>query len=89
MLNILTLGWNKNTLDSTDANRLLKEALMSDNADTVDIMRACVTTVSSENIVLALTRGRADVVKLLGLGEDERSIEAAKKRLKAEIVHLG
>ena len=40
-----------------------------------------------ENLALALIRGRADVVNLFGLGEDERSTEAAKKRLKAAIVN--
>ena len=87
ILKILTQGWDKNTLDSTDANHLLEKALMSDNADTVDTIRAFVPSVSSEKIVLALTRGRADVIKLLGLNEDEGSIEAAKKWLKTEIVN--
>ena len=80
MLKILTQGWDKNTLDPTEANQLLERALMSDNADTVDTVRAFVPSVSSENIALALTRGRADVLKLLGLGEDERSIGSAKKK---------
>ena len=87
VLKILTQGWDKNTMDPTEANNLLGNALMSDNADTVEIVRAFVPSVSSENIVLAMTRGRSDVVKLFGLGEDEESIEAAKKRLKAEIVN--
>merc|ERR1719239_2065606 len=76
-----------NTLDPTEANLLLEKALKSDDADTVDTIKAFVPSVSSENTSLALTRGRADVVKLLGLGEDESSIEAAKKGLKAEIVN--
>ena len=87
MLKVLTQGWNKNILDFTDANLLLEKALMSDDADTVDSILAFVPNVSSENIVLALTRGRADVVKLLGLNEDKGSIEAAKKWLKAEIIN--
>ena len=87
MLNILIQCWDKNTLDSTIANHLLKIAILSDNADTVDTIRAFVKSISSENRDLALTRGRADVAKVLGLGEDEKSIEAAKKRLKAEIVN--
>ena len=81
MLTILTRGWDNNTLDPTKANQLLELSLMSDNAETVDIVKAFVPSVSSGNIVLALTRGRADVVKLLGLGEDESSAEAAKQRL--------
>ena len=87
MLKVLTKGWDKNTLDSSEGNYLLERALVSDNADTVDIIRAFVPSVSSENYALAMTRGRADVVKQLGLGEDEESIEAAKKRLIAEIVN--
>merc|ERR1711971_285176 len=87
MLKILTQGWDKNTLHPRGANQLLEKALMSDCADTVDTIKAFVPRVSSENIVLALTRERADVVKILDLGQDERSIEAGKKRLKAEIVN--
>jgi len=89
MLKILTKGWDQSTLslDSTEANFLLKQALMSDNADTVDAIRAFVPSVSSENICLALTRGRADVIKLLGLGEEERCREAEKKQLKDAIVN--
>ena len=87
MLKILTNGWNKNTLHPSEANNLLKLALTSDNAETVQVILAFVSDVSSENLALALTRGRADVVNLFGLGEDERSTEAAKKRLKAAIVN--
>ena len=76
MLKILTNDWNRNTLHPSDANDVLKIALKSDNAETVQVVMALVREVSLENISLALTRGRADVVKLLGLGEDERSIEA-------------
>ena len=47
MSRILTQGWDKYTLDSTDANQLLEKALMSDNAETVDTIRAFVTSVSS------------------------------------------
>ena len=81
MLKILTNDWNRNTLHPSDANHLLQIALKSDNAETVEVILAFVSDVSSENIALALTRGRADVVNLFGLGEDERSTEAAKKRL--------
>ena len=87
MLKILTNGWNRNTLHPSDANYLLQDALTSDNAETVQVILAFVSDVSSENLALALTRGRADVVNLFGLGEDERSTEAAKKRLKAAIVN--
>ena len=87
MLKILTNGWNRNTLHSSDRNHLLQLALTSDNAETVQVILAFVGDVSSENLALALTRGRADVVNLFGLGEDERSTEAAKKRLKAAIVN--
>ena len=87
MLKILTTDWNKNTLHPSDANQLLQLALKSDNAETVQVILAFVSDVSSENLALALTRGRADVVNLFGLGEDERSTEAAKKRLKAAIVN--
>ena len=87
MLKILTNGWTRNTLHPSDANYLLQHALKSDNAETVQVVLAFVSDVSSENIALALTRGRADVVNLFGLGEDERSTEAAKKRLKAAIVN--
>ena len=76
MLTFLTQGWDENTLDSTEANLLLEKALMTDNADTVDTIKAFVPSAFSENIVLALTRGRADVAKLFGLGEDERSMKA-------------
>ena len=62
-------------------------ALKSDNTETVEVILAFVRDVSSENLALALTRGRADVVNLFGLGEYERSTEAAKKRLKAVIVN--
>merc|ERR1719500_292500 len=84
MLKILTQGWDKNTLDPEESNHLLKAALMSDNADTVDTIKAFVPSVSSENIALALTRGRADVLKLFGL---ERNIEATKKWLKESIIN--
>ena len=84
MLQILTQGWNKDTLDFNIANQLLERALMSDNADTVDIVRAFVPSVSTENTALALTRGRADVLKLFGL---ERNIEATKKWLKEAIIN--
>ena len=87
MLKILTNGWNRNTLHSSDEDYLLQLALKSDNAETVQVVLAFVSDVSSENLALALTRGRADVVNLFGLGEDERSTEAAKKRLKAAIVN--
>ena len=70
MLKILTQDWDKNTLDPTEAHHLLGRVLMSDNADTVDIVRAFVPSVSSESIVLALTRRTADVIEVLGLGED-------------------
>ena len=85
MIEILTAGWNRNTLHPSHANKLLQIALKSDDAKTVQIILAFVHDVSSENLALALARGRSDVVKLFGLGEDERSTEAAKKRLKAEI----
>ena len=41
-------------------------------------LRAFVPSVSSDNLVLALTRGRADMVKLL----DKSSRDATKKSLK-------
>ena len=59
----------------------------SDNAETVQVVLAFVNNVSSENLALALTRGRADVVNLFGLSEDERSIEDAKKMPNAAIVN--
>ena len=82
MLKTLTTGWNKNTLNRLEGNYLLENALKSDNAGTVKVILDIVRDVSYENTVLALTRGRADVVKLIGLGEDRRSIEAGKKWLK-------
>ena len=68
VLKILTNDWNKDTLPQSDANDLLKDALKSDNAETVQVVLAFVSDVSPENIALALKRGRADVVKLFGLG---------------------
>ena len=76
-----------NILLPSTANLLLKNAVESDNAETVGAILPLVREVSSENTVLALTRGRSDVVKLFGLGEDERSTEVAKKSLKAAIVN--
>ena len=87
MLKILTNGWDKNTLDPSLANNFLQIALKSDNADTVQVILTLVSEISSENTNLALTRGRADVVKLFGLGEDEGNREAAKKKLKEAIVN--
>ena len=87
MLKILTNDWNRDTIHPSDANDLLQLALISDHAETVQVILAFVRGVSSENLALALTRGRADVVKLLGLGEDQISTKAAKKRLKAAIVN--
>ena len=86
MLKILTNDWNRKTIHPSDASLLYQHALKSDNVETVQVILAFVRDVSSENLALALTRGRADVVNLFGLGEDERSTEAAKKRLKAAIV---
>ena len=54
MLKVLTKGWDKDTLDFNLANQLLESALMSDNADTVNTIRAFVPSVSPENIDLAL-----------------------------------
>ena len=82
MLKTLTKGWNKNTLNSLDGSYLLENALKSDNAETVQIVLDLVQDISSENTVLALTRGRADVVELFGLGEDKRSIETVKRKQK-------
>ena len=83
MLKTLTKGWNKNTLNSLDGSYLLENALKSDNAETVQIVLDLVQDIfSSENTVLALTRGRADVVELFGLGEDKRSIEIVKRKQK-------
>ena len=81
MLKILTKGL---TSDLPDEDLVLTHALNSDNPDTVQVILATVGDVSSENIALALTRGRADVVKLFGLTEDYRSIQAAKKGLKQQ-----
>ena len=86
MLKILTEGWNKNTVHPSAANKLLQKALSSDNPDAVQVILDIVSDVSPESISLALTRGRADVLKLFGLGEDETSIQAAKKRLKTAIL---
>ena len=73
MLKILTNGWNRNTLHPSYANNLLQIALKSDHAETVQVVLAFVRDVSSENLALALTRGRADVVNLFGLGEEEEA----------------
>ena len=51
MLKFLIHDWDENILDPAEANYLLKLALASDNADTVDALRAFVPSVSSENIV--------------------------------------
>ena len=69
VLKILTNDWNKDTLPQSDANDLLLDALKSGNAETVQVVLA-LRDVSLENLELALTRGRADVVNLFGLGED-------------------
>ena len=69
VLKILTNDWNKDTLPQSDANDLLLDALKSGNAETVQVVLA-LRDVSLGNLELALTRGRADVVNLFGLGED-------------------
>ena len=79
ILKILTKDWNKNNVTPIDGNYLLEKALKSDNAETVEVVLAFVRDVSSENTVLALTRGRADVVELFGHGDDKKSIDTAKK----------
>ena len=62
-------GERADTLPQSDANDLLLDALKSGNAETVQVVLA-LRDVSLENLELALTRGRADVVNLFGLGED-------------------
>ena len=42
IMKILTQGWAKDTLDFNRANQLLERAVMSDNANTVDTVRAFV-----------------------------------------------
>ena len=86
ILKILTETWDEATLPPSIANRLLEKALKSDCAETVKYVMGFVSEVSSENRILALTRGRSDVVKLFGLGEDKESEEASKRRLKSDIM---
>ena len=86
ILKILTETWDEATLRPSIANRLLEKALKSDCAETVKYVMGFVSEVSSENRILALTRGRSDVVKLFGLGEDKESEEASKRRLKSDIM---
>ena len=71
MLKILTNDRNRSNVHPSAANDLLQLALKSDNAETVQVILAFVSDVSSENIALALTRGRADVVNLFDLGEEK------------------
>ena len=89
MVKILTSGWLKGCLDPDGvpdvANLLLKEAVMSDNAETVSAILDLTPAVAEENIVLATERGRADVVKLFfGLDQGEETV--AKLELRRKIM---
>ena len=89
MVKILTSGWLKGCLDPDGvpdvANLLLKEAVMSDSAETVSAILDLTPAVAEENIVLATERGRADVVKLFfGLDQGEETV--AKLELRRKIM---
>ena len=82
---LLKMLTDKRLFGSEDANSLLENAVNSDDAETVKVVLGLTREVSSENIELALTRGREDVVHLLGMGDDHCGIEIHKKWLKTAI----
>ena len=94
MVNILTECWMRNALPPVVAEKcidpdqchLLKHALMSDNAASVETILNHTSSICSTNICFALKRGNSDVINLLGMGEDEKTIEANKLQLKEDIM---
>ena len=92
MVEILTRGWQKGDLDPDGmdhgiANLMLKEAVMSDSAETVSVILNLMVSgsVAAENIILATKRGRADVVNLF-FGSDKEEETAAKLELREKIM---
>ena len=90
MVEILTRGWPKGSLDPDGvpdiANFLLKEAVMSDSPETVSAILNLTPSVAEENVILATERGRADMVKLF-FGSDQEEETAAKLELRGKIMN--
>ena len=84
---LLTKGLEGKTLLDPQANSIMTLAIMSDDAETVANVRNFTSVLTPEHIMLALQRGRADVLKLFSFDEEKPSVEAAKLRLKGEIVN--